>query len=78
MKRKDFATLQAVYSILGMQLSRKPGGLFIAGRFANIPGKCCYQTVKTTSEELIKDVSAVYTQFLFMEKDELEKVQNEA
>lgn len=72
MKRNDFSTLQAVYSILGMQLCRKPGGLFIAGRFANIPGKCCYQTVKTTSEELITDANSIYTHFLKLEQEEKE------
>ena len=71
MKRKDFSTLQSVYSILGMQLSRK-GKLYIAGRFANTKN-CIYQTVRTDSESLITDANLVYNNFLEMEKEENEQ-----
>ena len=72
MKRKDFYTLQSVYSILGMQLSRR-GKLYIAGKLAKNTKDCIYQTLKTENESLIQDANLVYNNFIEMEKEENEQ-----
>jgi hypothetical protein len=70
MKKNDFATLQSIYSILGMSITRKHG-LFIVGRLGNIPNKCLYQTLKTEDENIINNPNNVLSHFIKLESEDI-------